>query len=302
MISRPRAHDRAALRESESALNVNVISHETPGRQFSGSKSCSETYNSRPPRGMRSRLKLDRIAVLSLLLVAGACSSYSHPEKPATQVAFGTAVAKKGLWREAAFRYEQAVAKDPNNARAHNNLAVSLEASGDFARALAEYKKALEIEPERQLHPPQLRALRRVLHVVHEDDRKGRRCTLDRRARPRRSARGPAARGVRAARASTRCKLRLPLKPKLPLRGNERIALAPFILVTDAGQGQGQAPGQRRPPGRVPPLPEEAAREEDEVRGHPDAARRQAADPEPRRSSDARRSSGPPSGRRPTPS
>jgi hypothetical protein len=29
-------------------------------------------------------------------------------------------------------------------------------------------------------------------------------------------------------------KLRLPLKPKLPLRGNERIALAPFIVVTDA--------------------------------------------------------------------
>ncbi|HTD52778.1 MAG TPA: hypothetical protein VK780_07120 [Thermoanaerobaculia bacterium] len=29
-------------------------------------------------------------------------------------------------------------------------------------------------------------------------------------------------------------RLRLPLKPKLPLRGNERIALAPFILVTDA--------------------------------------------------------------------
>ncbi len=29
-------------------------------------------------------------------------------------------------------------------------------------------------------------------------------------------------------------KLRLPLKPKLPLRGNERIAIAPFIVVTDA--------------------------------------------------------------------
>lgn len=29
-------------------------------------------------------------------------------------------------------------------------------------------------------------------------------------------------------------RLRLPLKPKLPLRGNERIALAPFIVVTDA--------------------------------------------------------------------
>jgi hypothetical protein len=29
-------------------------------------------------------------------------------------------------------------------------------------------------------------------------------------------------------------RLRLPLKARLPLRGNERIALAPFILVTDA--------------------------------------------------------------------
>jgi hypothetical protein len=28
-------------------------------------------------------------------------------------------------------------------------------------------------------------------------------------------------------------KLHLPLRPKLPLRGNERIALAPFIMVTD---------------------------------------------------------------------
>jgi hypothetical protein len=42
---------------------------------------------------------------------------------------------------------------------------------------------------------------------------------------------GPAA----AARAGVdQVRLRLPLKPKLPLRGNERIALAPFILVTDA--------------------------------------------------------------------
>jgi hypothetical protein len=32
----------------------------------------------------------------------------------------------------------------------------------------------------------------------------------------------------------TQVRLRLPLKPRLPLRGNEKIALAPFILVTDA--------------------------------------------------------------------
>jgi Flp pilus assembly protein TadD len=106
-----------------------------------------QTYNTDPAARQRSRLKLDRIAVLSLLFVAGACTTYSHTEKTSTQLAFGTAAAKKGLWREAAFRYEQAAAKDSNNARAHNNFAVSLEASGDFARALSEYKKALEISP-----------------------------------------------------------------------------------------------------------------------------------------------------------
>ncbi len=92
-------------------------------------------------------MKPHRIVIFSLLVVAGACTPYTHPEKASTQIAFGTSVAKKGLWREAAFRYEQAVQKAPENARAHNNLAVALEASGEFARALTEYKKALEIEP-----------------------------------------------------------------------------------------------------------------------------------------------------------
>ena len=92
-------------------------------------------------------MKFDRSLVLSLLVVAGACTSYSHTDRASTQIAFGTAVAKKGLWREAAFRYEQATVKAPDNARAHNNFAVALEASGDFARALTEYKRALEIDP-----------------------------------------------------------------------------------------------------------------------------------------------------------
>ena len=88
--------------------------------------------------------------VLTLLLVASACTSYSHTERPSTQLAFGTDVAKEGHWREAAFRFEQAIAKEPSNARAHNNLAVAMEANGDFARALVEYKKALELEPNNE--------------------------------------------------------------------------------------------------------------------------------------------------------
>jgi len=77
-------------------------------------------------------------------------TSYSHTERAQTQLAFGTDVAKQGHWREAAFRFEQAIAKEPGNARAHNNLAVAMEANGDFARALAEYKKALELDPNNE--------------------------------------------------------------------------------------------------------------------------------------------------------
>jgi len=91
-----------------------------------------------------------RRAVLTgfLLLAAAGCASYSHTDSAASQIAFGANVARQGLWREAAFRFEQAIAREPNNARAHNNLAVALEATGEYARALAEYKKALDLDPK----------------------------------------------------------------------------------------------------------------------------------------------------------
>ena len=87
------------------------------------------------------------LVALGAFLIVSGCTSYSRPEKAETQLAFGSNVARKGLWREAAFRFERAVQKEPNNARAHNNLAVALEAGGEFARALAEYKRALELDP-----------------------------------------------------------------------------------------------------------------------------------------------------------
>ena len=85
--------------------------------------------------------------VIAVFLFASGCTSYSNTEKAKSQIAFGARVARQGLWREAAFRFELAIARDPNNARAHNNLAVALEASGEFARALVEYKKALDLAP-----------------------------------------------------------------------------------------------------------------------------------------------------------
>lgn len=42
----------------------------------------------------------------------------------------------------------------------------------------------------------------------------------------------------RAFAGVSQVRLRLPLKPRLPLRGNERIALAPFLIVADADKAR----------------------------------------------------------------
>lgn len=93
--------------------------------------------------GLKHRALAVALGIVLAVTAAG-CGSGSA----ATQIAFGADVARQGHWREAAFRFEKVIAADPKNARAHNDLAVALEATGDFARALEEYKKALELEPQ----------------------------------------------------------------------------------------------------------------------------------------------------------
>ena len=64
------------------------------------------------------------------------------------QVIFGISVAQKGLWREAVYRWEQAVKIDPTYAEAFNDLAVGYEQIGEFEKARQTYEKALELEPD----------------------------------------------------------------------------------------------------------------------------------------------------------
>jgi Tfp pilus assembly protein PilF len=59
-------------------------------------------------------------------------------------------MAKMNLWREAMFRFQRAVEIEPENAMAHNNLAVALEATGDFDGAAKEYREALRLDRSNQ--------------------------------------------------------------------------------------------------------------------------------------------------------
>jgi Tfp pilus assembly protein PilF len=63
------------------------------------------------------------------------------------QVEFGIAVAQRGLWREAIYRWERATQIDPSYAAALNNLAIAYEHEGELTKARGAYEKALELEP-----------------------------------------------------------------------------------------------------------------------------------------------------------
>jgi Tfp pilus assembly protein PilF len=87
--------------------------------------------------------------VLALALAAAGCASSSSPSARASrEIRFGARVARKDYWREARFRFETAVRLEPKSARAHNDLAVALEALGDFSAAFDEYKTAITLAPD----------------------------------------------------------------------------------------------------------------------------------------------------------
>jgi Flp pilus assembly protein TadD len=89
------------------------------------------------------------IAGIVLFIFAG-CGSSSDLSNAETQRRFGIEMAKRDLWREAEFRFRRAVEIEPDNPMAHNNLAVALEANGDFDGALKEYREALRLDRSNQ--------------------------------------------------------------------------------------------------------------------------------------------------------
>ncbi len=96
------------------------------------------------------RAFLSSLFMLALLLIVVGCRSAADTNTAETQSHFGVRMAKMNLWREAMFRFNRAVEIDPNDAQAHNNLAVALEANGDFDAAAKAYREALRLDRSNQ--------------------------------------------------------------------------------------------------------------------------------------------------------
>jgi tetratricopeptide (TPR) repeat protein len=84
---------------------------------------------------------------LALLLVLASAPIAATAATFGEQMEFGVEMARKGLWREALFRFRQAGALEPGNVRAMNNLAVAYEAVGLFDQALETYREGLRVSP-----------------------------------------------------------------------------------------------------------------------------------------------------------
>jgi tetratricopeptide (TPR) repeat protein len=95
-------------------------------------------------RTVRSR------SFLPILLLLGLFPLPARPagNEGAEQLDFGVRAAKKGLWREALFRWEKAAKVMPDNPRILNNLAVAYETAGEYEKADKMYKEALRLAPD----------------------------------------------------------------------------------------------------------------------------------------------------------
>ena len=96
---------------------------------------------------MRSRAAVVCLLSLSLLFPLAACGGYGRPNQSSAQLAFGVDMARRGLWKEALFRFQEAERLDPQNPRIQSNLGVAYEASGQFDKALEYYQRALKLSP-----------------------------------------------------------------------------------------------------------------------------------------------------------
>ena len=95
---------------------------------------------------MKRAFTASTLFVVAFLAIAFGCRSAGDVNKAETQQQFGVRMARMNLWREAMFRFKRAVEMDPDDAMAHNNLAVAYEANGDLESAAKEYREALRLD------------------------------------------------------------------------------------------------------------------------------------------------------------
>ena len=98
-------------------------------------------------RFVRPFARLFVITLLCAVPFALPARADSVDKEAKAQLGFGVDMAKRGLWNEALFRFEQVKKLRPSDPKALNNLAVAYEAVGRFDDAEVLYREAEKIAP-----------------------------------------------------------------------------------------------------------------------------------------------------------
>src|SRR3989442_8724937 len=93
-------------------------------------------------------MRIKALRLVCIILLASVLPGAARHDNFKQEMRFGAEAAQRGLWREAAVRWEKILKADPDNARVHNNLAVASESLGQFDRARKEYEEARRLAPD----------------------------------------------------------------------------------------------------------------------------------------------------------
>jgi tetratricopeptide (TPR) repeat protein len=132
---------------------------------------------------------------------------------------FGVEAARRGLWREAAFRWEKHLKNHADNPRLRNNLGVAYESLGRHQEAIEAYRQALRLLPGS-------REIRSNYTALREFCRTSRSCDEPEEI--------PAAGSVKSAGEVVRVTLTMPVSPRVDMQGLKRILVTRFRIEADA--------------------------------------------------------------------
>ena len=84
---------------------------------------------------------------LTAVIFISACSQHIYQ----SEFEFANSLAKRGLWKEAHYRWQKCLDRGEKRASLYNNIAIYYEQSNDFEKARVAYQKALELAPGNEI-------------------------------------------------------------------------------------------------------------------------------------------------------